>query len=418
MFGAHKATIVALMAIAVSSSARAADDGYVKLGVTLTSLADQGVTYGDGAVVPGSDYLTPSVTHATLTGGYFFLDNFAVEASINSPATTSNVPAGTLAGMPNFGDDTFITTDLTVTYHPERGQLFSPYFGLGVRHHFTIKGTDGPVVTNFHIGPGTGLVLQGGMDYNFSDDFAAFVDVKKAFYNTLGSGMLGPEAIVAHAKLDPVSVTFGVAYRFGGSDYVATQDDAPSGKWFIKAGATMLALQDHLNLSVGGAPYPGAKLNTDNHFTPSIQIGWNFYDHLAAVLTAGLPPTIDASGGGTAAVLGKLSQVTYGPTALTIQYRPFEEGWFRPYVGAGGSYMIMFHSSDAGVLLNTHLTNDLAPVVEAGADFMVSDRYGFYAEVKKAWLETRATGTLFGAPVVGEAPIHPLVVSVGTIFRF
>ena len=411
---------IALLATALCSVAPAAraDDAYMKLGVTLTSLADQGKTYGDGVEIPGSDYNTNSVTHATLTGGYFFSDHLALEAAINLPATTENVPSGTLAGLPNFGDDTFVTTDLTLTYHPERNAILSPYFGIGLRHHFTTKGTNGPLVSNFHIGDGTGLLLQTGLDYNFSDDFAAFVDVKKAFYNTLGTGDLGPEHIVAHAKLDPVAVEFGFAYRFGGGNAVEPDNDSPSGRWFLRAGATRLSLSDKLNLSVGGTPFAGAKLNTDSHYTPSIQLGWYFYDGFAAVLTAGLPPTIDASGGGTASSLGKLSQVTYGPSALTIQYHLLNEGFFRPYIGAGGSYMIVFKSTDAGVLLNTHMTNNLAPVVEAGADFMVTDRFGFYAEVKKAWLETRTTGTLFGAPVVGLAPIHPLVVSLGTVIQF
>ena len=38
---------------------------------------------------------------------------------------------------------------------------------------------------------------------------------------------------------------------------------------------------------------------------------------------------------------------------------------------------------------------------------------GFFVDLKKAWLESTATGTLFGAPVVGQAPIHPLVATVG-----
>jgi outer membrane protein len=405
------------MVLALSPAAYA-DDAYVKLGLTVTSLADEGITYGGGAVVPGSDYQTNSVALASLTGGYFFSDHFAVEATINGPATTQNIPGGTLAGLPNFGDDTFVTTDLAVNYHPERGALVSPYIGLGVRHHFTVKGTDGPEITNFRIGSGTGLLLQGGADFNFSDDYAAFVEFKKAFYNTVGSGDLGPEQIVAHAKLDPVSVEFGLAYRFGGGDPVAPDDDAPSGKWFLRAGATRLSLSNGLDLSVGGSPYPGAKLKTDAHYTPSFELGWNFYDNFSAVLTAGLPPTIDASGGGTAAPLGKLSQVTYGPSAFTVQYHILNTGVFRPYVGAGGSYMIVFSSTDAGVLSNVRMTNDLAPAVEAGADFMLTDRYGLYVEAKKAWLETKATGSLSGAPVVGKAPIAPLVLTLGAVFQF
>jgi outer membrane protein len=111
--------------------------------------------------------------------------------------------------------------------------------------------------------------------------------------------------------------------------------------------------------------------------------------------------------------LGKLSQINYGPSALTVQYHPWDDGFFRPYVGFGVSYLHFFHSSVAGVLLDTHLTNDVAPVVEVGSEFMASDHYGFFVDLKKAWLESTATGTLFGAPVVGQAPIHPLVATVG-----
>ena len=420
----HVISRSALLAVALTVSpavAQAQDapvnkDAYVKLGITLTSLADEGVTYGDGALIPGSDYNTNSVESATLTGGYYFTDHFALEASINAPATTSNLPGGTLLGAPNLGDDTFVTTDLTATYHPLRGALFSPYIGIGVRHHFTIKGTDGPATTNFHIGAGTGMVLQGGVDYNFSDDFSGFVELKKAYYNVIGSGDLGPEHILAHAKLDPVSVEFGLAYRFGNESPVAVDDDAP-GRWFLRAGASRLSLSNKLNLSVGGAPFPGAALHTDAHYTPTVQIGWNIDDSFAAVATVGLPPTIDASGGGTAAPLGKLSQVTYGPSALTLQYHILNTGIFRPYVGAGASYLMIFKSTDAGVIQTTHMTRDLAPVVELGADFMVNDRYGFFIDAKKSWLETTASGTLFGAPMVGHAPIHPLVLSLGTTFR-
>jgi outer membrane protein len=170
-------------------------------------------------------------------------------------------------------------------------------------------------------------------------------------------------------------------------------------------------------MTVGGAPYPGATLKTDSHYSPSVEVGWNIDDSFAAVATLGLPPTIDASGGGTVAALGKLSQVTYGPTSLTLQYHILNTGFFRPYVGAVASYLMMFKSTDASVVTNIHMTRDLAPVVEAGADFMVNGRYGFYVEAKKSWLGTTATGSLLGNPLVAHAPIHPLVISLGTVFR-
>jgi outer membrane protein W len=129
MSASRNAVFVALMASAIAPAAQA-EDAYVKLGMSLTNLVDEGTTFSGGAVAPGADYQTNTVVHGTITGGYFLTDHFALEASFNLPATTHNVPGGTLAGVPNFGDDTFVTTDLMATYHPERGQEFSPYFGF------------------------------------------------------------------------------------------------------------------------------------------------------------------------------------------------------------------------------------------------------------------------------------------------
>ncbi len=190
-----------------------------------------------------------------------------------------------------------------------------------------------------------------------------------------------------------------------------------TGHWFVKAGVTQLTLEKKLDLTVGGGAVPGAELDTDPHYTPSIMVGRYISPHWALSATLGLPPHIKVNGGGTIAPYGKLLETTYGPMAFTAQYHPVQTGVFRPYVGAGAAVMLIFSTKD-GSVANTKMTNDVAPVVEAGADFVVDGKHGVYLDIKKALLETKATGTLMGYPVVGNAKIHPLVVSAGYIFKY
>ena len=198
----------------------------------------------------------------------------------------------------------------------------------------------------------------------------------------------------------------------------AMADDG--GQWFVKPGITQITMEKKLNLTVGGQTVPGAELDTKPSTTLSVAIGRYFAPHWAVVATVGIPPRINANGGGTIAPYGKLMEPTFGPMALTVQWHPVDKGVVRPYAGVGAAYMIIFKDKD-GAVEQAHMTNDLAPVAELGSDFMITPKQGFYIDVKKALLETKATGNLFGAPifpVVGKADVHPLVATAGLTFKF
>jgi len=191
-------------------------------------------------------------------------------------------------------------------------------------------------------------------------------------------------------------------------------DDAP---WLLRFGVANIQNSSKANLNVGGAPVPGAALHFDQIYTPMVEIGYHFTDDFAAVATLGFPPTISAKGAGSIAGYGKLEGTTWGPTAFTVQYQPFHDGVLRPYVGAGVSYMIIF-STHAAAVQNPGLSNDLAPAVEAGTEIALSDQYGLFIEAKKAFLSSKATGTIGGFPLTGTADLSPWVFSAGLGFRF
>ena len=161
------------------------------------------------------------------------------------------------------------------------------------------------------------------------------------------------------------------------------------------------------------------------HATPSVQIGRFLTDHIAVNATLGLPPKIDIYGGGTIGVLpdgkggftGKLGEITYGPTAFTLQYHFTREGRVRPYVGVGASYLITFDTKD-GAFQNLKVGDDLAPAIEVGTDLMVSNKLGLFMDVKKAFLRPTAYGTFQGQDVVGKTQLDPWVFSGGLAIHF
>lgn len=199
------------------------------------------------------------------------------------------------------------------------------------------------------------------------------------------------------------------------------QDDA-AGPWFFRLGAAELQNMDGLKLTVGGQAVPGAALHYDHIYSGLVEVGYRFADDWSGVLSVGWPPSLSARGAGSIAADGKMLSTTIGPSALTIQYQPFHDGFFRPYVGAGASYMVIFSTRDATVH-NAKLTNDLAPEIEAGSDFMVAENWGFFAEVKKAFLTTRVTGNVpvapgVALPISGKVNLSPWVYATGVTFHF
>ena len=98
---------------------------------------------------------------------------------------------------------------------------------------------------------------------------------------------------------------------------------------------TRLSLADEIKLNFAGAPVPGADIHTKPSYTPTVQVGRYFGQHVAVSLTVGLPPHIEIQGRGTLQPFGKLAETTYGPCVLTLQYHPIRTGPIQPYVGAG-----------------------------------------------------------------------------------
>ncbi|MDB5721938.1 MAG: OmpW family protein, partial [Alphaproteobacteria bacterium] len=172
------ATVVAtgLAALILSSPAAAqeAGDAYVRVGASRTKLVDKGEIRVGGTLDPNAGYSTRPTYHGTLTAGYFLVDRIAVEASISTPATTNNIPTGSIAGTPNLGDDEFVMATLGASVHPIKGPI-SPYVGGGIIAAFTTQQRDGLAV-GLNVPNAHGPYVQAGVDFALSQRFGLFFD--------------------------------------------------------------------------------------------------------------------------------------------------------------------------------------------------------------------------------------------------
>lgn len=419
---------------AVPAAAQEAGDYYVRLAAARTKLVDKGEVSTDGVYKPEDGYRTRDAYHGVLTGGYFIADGIAIQASISTPSTTDNIPAGALTGLPNLGDDEFTMVTVGGVLQPFKGKV-SPFIGGGVMRQFTTQERDGLGI-GLNIPNAFGPYVEGGVDFAITPKWGLFASARKGWYHTNATGILPTgvpaqpfAAIDAKAELDPLTIQVGVVARFGRhADESEPAIGLDETRWVIRGGLTSLTLADKTDLSVGGTPFPGAQFATFEHWTPTVQVGYFISPNIAVNFMGGIPPKISVRGGGTLGPLPAdptylangqktLGDVRYGPTALTAQYHFTREGRIRPYVGVGVSYMIVFSTKD-DIFEDLKVDNDFGPVFEAGAELMVSQTMGLSFDVKKALLRPKATGTFQGAPVEAKTRLDPWAFTGGVSFHF
>lgn len=415
------AAALALLA-AAPAQAQQAGEIDVHASVARTKLVDKGEVFVNGVQDPAAGYKTREAWHSVIGVSWFPIDNFALDATVTTPATTNNVPAGSLAGTPNLGDDEFVVGTLGASFHPMSGPV-RPYVGGGWAFHFTTQERDGLAV-GLNIENTNGPYVNGGVKVAITPRLDVFADVRKSWYTTGASGRLPLDAtytsfanVTVNAQLDPLTIQLGLSTRFGAAgDDGADPAPRQAGDFVVKLGITNLALADKIDLMVGGAPFAGAGLSTFEHQTISAQFAYFFTDTIAFNATLGFPPTISIYGAGTIGALPMLGKATYGPTAFTLQWHPVTTGRVRPYVGVGGSYMIVFGTQD-GAFQNLKVENDLGFAFEAGVDFPMSDRVSLFLDAKKALLRPTATGSFQGAAVVGQTRLDPWALTAGISFK-
>jgi outer membrane protein len=180
-----------------------------------------------------------------------------------------------------------------------------------------------------------------------------------------------------------------------------------AGSWSASVGVTHIApAVDSGNLT--SIPQHGTLANTQIDVNSNTQltgaVNYMVTDHIGLHLPLGTGFKHEVSGAGAIAGVGKLVDTKALPVTLIAQYR-FKEAnaVFRPYVGAGLSYVKFYN--EKGTALLTALTtpggaatgvsfeSKLAPTLQLGGVFKLNEKWYLDASYCKTLLKTRATLT-------------------------
>lgn len=197
----------------------------------------------------------------------------------------------------------------------------------------------------------------------------------------------------------------------------AIAQDAPSTPWSVRVGLGHVAFGESADISLGGAPLAGAGASVSNNNALLFSLDYRFSPTFSVEFAGGIPPTTTLSGTGPLAG-ATLGRVTYAPAVLTAKYHfsNFDPS-IVPYVGAGVNYTLITDTED-NAISGLRVRNAFAPVLQIGFETNADRRPGFYADAKWIFLDTRATGTVGGAPASADVTLDPLIVSAGVVYRF
>ncbi|WP_322083350.1 OmpW/AlkL family protein [Burkholderia sp. BCC1972] len=219
-----------------------------------------------------------------------------------------------------------------------------------------------------------------------------------------------------------------------------------AGQWMVNAGWLHMAPQDssqpltvnalgHSNTVAGS----GASVADTDTF--ALTTTYFVTDHVALETILGVPPKLHLSGTGTLAGLGELGTARAWSPAILAQYHFGEpSARFRPYVGAGVSYVWFknaelsnkvatgefLYSPTFGTRLegptSVTLSKSFAPIINAGLNYNIDSHWSVGVSAAYVWLSTKATLTTRSA--VGavtsttKVKINPIITFVSVGYRF
>ncbi len=149
---------------------------------------------------------------------------------------------------------------------------------------------------------------------------------------------------------------------------------------------------------------PGTQVGVTNNSQLTLAFNYALTDNLMLHLPIGMGFKHDINGTGTIAGVGKLGDTKALPITLIGQYRFLDaNAAFRPYIGAGASYVKFYNTNGTGVL--TALTNPggpatglsfeskFAPTLQLGGVYNLNEKWYVEASYSKTFISTRGTLT-------------------------
>lgn len=210
------ALLTAVAVLAVAGAAQAQDftpktAGTWVVDARLTDVApsESGDILTAGGVDTGLDVGLSDSYVPTLGVTYFITDNVAVDLTLGT--SEHDISAEGLGPDLKVHHTWVVPPVLTVQYHFQPDQRFSPYVGGGINAMIFYGGDDKNGFT-VDLDNGVGWALQAGADYAIQGPWTLNVDVKKVFYSTDAS--INGGTLRSDVTIDPWVISVGFGRRF------------------------------------------------------------------------------------------------------------------------------------------------------------------------------------------------------------
>jgi outer membrane protein len=196
-----------------------------------------------------------------------------------------------------------------------------------------------------------------------------------------------------------------------------------AGNWMARVGATRISPDVRSgNLTAPSLPGTQADIEADTQLSGGIT--YMVTDNWSVDLPLALPYRHEIVGAGAIAGVGKIGEVKALPVTVFGQYRfGAPAAKFRPYLGAGPTYVKFYHERGTGTLsaltsgspTTLSVGSKLALTIQAGATLAVNERWFVDAMIAKTFLKTRTTLSTGQTLDIKSDPLT-LALSVG--YRF
>ncbi|MES2262634.1 MAG: OmpW family outer membrane protein [Pseudomonadota bacterium] len=195
--------------------------------------------------------------------------------------------------------------------------------------------------------------------------------------------------------------------------------------WSLRAGPAGVFFNSRTEAQLGGQDAPGAELGVQDNATVAMEVGYAVTPDWTARFVFGIPPVSALTAQGTLKqymppLTGKLGSVRYAPAVLSLTHGLGQWGPLRPYLGAGINYTWVVADND-GDVANLKVRSAWGRVLELGVDWPIDRSWSAFADVRKLFVSTSATGTvpaLGGPPARVELRLDPVVLHIGVGYRF
>lgn len=164
----------------------------------------------------GGDASIGNEVTVELDFSYFIRDNIAVEL-ILATSKHSVSAIGTALGDLDLGSVWLLPPTLSLQYHLQPKQQFSPYVGISANLTLFHSVNDGPVADNVKYDAAIGYGLQAGVDYRIGEGTYINLDIKRLWLSTdvtIDATTAAGAIVAADVKINPWIFGIGIGKTF------------------------------------------------------------------------------------------------------------------------------------------------------------------------------------------------------------